>query len=114
MSIDSEHVEVPVPDDDVNRLYFYLYITLLSLSLSLTRSFFCLYCSQSSGNDSSGEDDVKDSPPAAPVEGCSHYPRRCKIRGPCCDTFYSCRFCHDEACFDHEIDRFDSFCFHFF
>ena len=38
--------------------------------------------------------------------GCSHYSRKCQIRAPCCppDTFYPCRFCHDEQC-DHKIDR---------
>lgn len=40
------------------------------------------------------------------VLGCSHYSRKCQIRAPCCppDTFFPCRFCHDEQC-DHTIDR---------
>ncbi|AYV87182.1 MAG: zf-CHY-domain-containing protein [Sylvanvirus sp.] len=36
--------------------------------------------------------------------GCSHYRRNAKIRGSCCNLFYSCRFCHDEQT-DHEINR---------
>ena len=38
--------------------------------------------------------------------GCPHYSRKCQVRAPCCspDTFYPCRFCHDEQC-DHSIDR---------
>lgn len=46
--------------------------------------------------------------------GCQHYKRKCKILSPCCNTFYSCRFCHDEAQYDeepnyllkHKIDRY--------
>lgn len=36
---------------------------------------------------------------------CRHYARRCKLRAECCQKFFSCRFCHDEA-EDHEMDRF--------
>jgi RING finger/CHY zinc finger protein 1 len=39
------------------------------------------------------------------ILGCSHYSRGCKIRGPCCDDFYSCRLCHNEAVDSHEINR---------
>ncbi|XP_077981799.1 RING finger and CHY zinc finger domain-containing protein 1-like [Glandiceps talaboti] len=28
--------------------------------------------------------------------GCQHYQRSCALLAPCCDTFYTCRFCHDE------------------
>lgn len=36
--------------------------------------------------------------------GCSHYKRNCMIKAPCCNKYFSCRFCHDENC-DHEINR---------
>jgi hypothetical protein len=37
-------------------------------------------------------------------EGCSHYKRKCQVLAPCCDTFYPCRFCHDETCDEQEKD----------
>lgn len=38
--------------------------------------------------------------------GCSHYQRKCKLVGPCCDKPYNCRFCHDEdVTDDHTLDR---------
>ena len=38
--------------------------------------------------------------------GCIHYPdKKCMIKEDCCDTFYYCRWCHDEA-ETHTIDRF--------
>ena len=36
--------------------------------------------------------------------GCKHYKRKCWIRAPCCDRYYPCRRCHDEA-ENHEINR---------
>jgi len=42
--------------------------------------------------------------PNQTVMGCEHYERKCMISAPCCDEFYTCRFCHDESA-DHEIDR---------
>ena len=41
------------------------------------------------------------------VLGCSHYPRSCQVRAPCCppSTFHVCRFCHDESVSEHAIDR---------
>lgn len=38
--------------------------------------------------------------------GCHHYMRDCKIRAECCEKWFPCRFCHDEAERDHAIDRF--------
>jgi hypothetical protein len=38
------------------------------------------------------------------VFGCSHYPRGCKVRAPCCGKFFVCRLCHDEN-EKHKIDR---------
>ncbi|KAH7432042.1 hypothetical protein KP509_07G005500 [Ceratopteris richardii] len=29
--------------------------------------------------------------------GCQHYRRKCKIRAPCCNEFFDCRHCHNEA-----------------
>jgi len=37
--------------------------------------------------------------------GCSHYQRKCKLVGPCCNKAYNCRFCHDEEAANHELDR---------
>jgi hypothetical protein len=37
-------------------------------------------------------------------EGCSHYKRKCQLLAPCCDTFYPCRFCHDEQRDEAEKD----------
>ncbi|KAK1352209.1 E3 ubiquitin-protein like [Heracleum sosnowskyi] len=28
--------------------------------------------------------------------GCTHVPRRCRIRAPCCNEIFNCRHCHDE------------------
>jgi RING finger/CHY zinc finger protein 1 len=38
------------------------------------------------------------------ILGCKHYKRNCKIEGICCDTFFTCRLCHNDHC-DHEIER---------
>lgn len=38
--------------------------------------------------------------------GCKHYMRECKIQCPQCKHFYTCRFCHNEKCNDHELDRY--------
>jgi len=40
----------------------------------------------------------------APYSGCAHYKRQCQLLAPCCDTFYACRFCHDEARLEGERD----------
>lgn len=37
--------------------------------------------------------------------GCSHYKRNCRIKAECCQTFFTCRLCHDEEC-THKIDRY--------
>ncbi len=36
---------------------------------------------------------------------CSHYNRGCLLLYPCCDEFYSCRFCHDGAKNDYKLDK---------
>src|SRR5690242_10520024 len=45
----------------------------------------------------------------AAVLGCCHYMRQCLIRAPCCEDFFPCRLCHDDAPrplqLDHSIDR---------
>ena len=33
--------------------------------------------------------------PAAP--GCTHYKRNCEVLAPCCQRFFTCHLCHDEA-----------------
>lgn len=38
------------------------------------------------------------------IFGCRHYRRNCRLRAPCCNIFYPCRYCHDEH-EDHRIDR---------
>jgi RING finger/CHY zinc finger protein 1 len=41
--------------------------------------------------------------------GCSHYKRKAQLLAPCCNQFFPCRFCHDEAQTDpkkaHTLDR---------
>ena len=54
-------------------------------------------------------------PRPAPVAelGCAHYKRKCALLAPCCNTYFTCRFCHDaekyEAVLDpkklHRVDR---------
>ncbi|CAK4725319.1 hypothetical protein LEN26_018031 [Aphanomyces euteiches] len=39
------------------------------------------------------------------IMGCSHYQRKCKLYGKCCNKFYTCRFCHDEQ-EKHQFDRY--------
>ncbi len=49
------------------------------------------------------------------VLGCSHYARDCQLFAPCCQTFYTCRLCHDDAVADHTLDRYSvraMRCFH--
>jgi uncharacterized CHY-type Zn-finger protein len=29
--------------------------------------------------------------------GCSHYKRGCTLKAKCCEQFWGCRKCHDEA-----------------
>ncbi|RIA96463.1 zinc-ribbon-domain-containing protein [Glomus cerebriforme] len=36
--------------------------------------------------------------------GCKHYRRGAKLQSNCCNRWFTCRFCHDDAC-DHQIDR---------
>ncbi len=43
-------------------------------------------------------------PGAGAPLGCEHYKQKCWILAPCCDRYYPCRRCHDEA-ENHEIDR---------
>ena len=38
------------------------------------------------------------------VLGCKHYARAVFASAPCCDKFYACRFCHDEAS-NHSLNR---------
>lgn len=41
------------------------------------------------------------------TNGCSHYRRNCELLAPCCNTFYTCRKCHDETIGeDHVMDRY--------
>jgi len=42
------------------------------------------------------------------VFGCQHYPRGCKIKANCCRQFFPCRWCHDAAISDHQINRFET------
>jgi RING finger/CHY zinc finger protein 1 len=41
--------------------------------------------------------------------GCTHYKRKAQLLAPCCNQFFPCRFCHDEAQTDpkkaHTLDR---------
>lgn len=37
---------------------------------------------------------------------CSHYKIKCHIESPCCHRIFGCRLCHDDAIFDHKIDRY--------
>ncbi|GMH28433.1 hypothetical protein Nepgr_030276 [Nepenthes gracilis] len=46
--------------------------------------------------------------------GCKHYRRRCRIRAPCCNEIFPCRYCHNEATSSlrnpmdrHELNRYD-------
>ena len=36
---------------------------------------------------------------------CEHYVRKCSFVAPCCKKIYPCRFCHDAAEEDHELER---------
>ncbi|KAL1810530.1 hypothetical protein ACET3Z_027520 [Daucus carota] len=35
--------------------------------------------------------------------GCTHMPRRCRIRAPCCNEIFNCRYCHDDELKDGHI-----------
>lgn len=40
------------------------------------------------------------------LKECEHYNRGCHLLFPCCNKFYSCRFCHnDENSLDHDAQR---------
>jgi len=62
-----------------------------------------------------GDDEVEDDPEETgefnkPKEGealigCKHYRRRCALVCITCSKPYTCRFCHDEVEFKHELDR---------
>lgn len=39
------------------------------------------------------------------MDNCKHYIRKCFFYTPCCNKIYKCRFCHDAAEGDHELDR---------
>ena len=38
------------------------------------------------------------------AKGCKHYARRCRILSPCCQQWYPCRLCHNEAVSDETTD----------
>lgn len=40
--------------------------------------------------------------------GCEHYPRKCKLKAACCNTWVVCRFCHDHPSMAHAMNRFDT------
>lgn len=39
-------------------------------------------------------------------ENCGHYVSSCKIISKCCNKEFGCRFCHDAAETDHEINKY--------
>mmetsp|Transcript_11263 Transcript_11263/g.22175 ORF Transcript_11263/g.22175 Transcript_11263/m.22175 type:complete len:190 (+) Transcript_11263:89-658(+) len=39
------------------------------------------------------------------AEGCAHYRRGCEYLSPCCNRFFGCRFCHDEAMYEDRKDE---------
>jgi len=41
------------------------------------------------------------------ILGCKHYKKNCKVKAPCCQKFFTCRRCHDEAVMDHKINRYE-------
>ncbi|VBB18194.1 RING finger and CHY zinc finger domain-containing protein 1 [Yasminevirus sp. GU-2018] len=38
------------------------------------------------------------------LKRCSHYDRGCHLLFPCCNAFYPCRFCHNDATTDYRLD----------
>ena len=56
------------------------------------------------GNEEGTGTDAKATPTAHP---CTHYQRKCKSFATCCNSYFGCRFCHDEspAC-NETFDRF--------
>lgn len=46
-----------------------------------------------------------------PLFKCNHYKRKCQLLSPCCDKYYTCRLCHDDAyqynkgCQEERMDR---------
>jgi hypothetical protein len=40
------------------------------------------------------------------ILGCPHYMRKCKVLAPCCNQFFTCRFCHDEQVSEHKMNRY--------
>ena len=38
------------------------------------------------------------------MDSCSHYQRGCQLLAPCCNEFFSCRFCHDEVHYENQRD----------
>jgi len=40
------------------------------------------------------------------IYGCLHYSRHCEILAPCCNKYYSCRFCHNNDN-THILNRFN-------
>lgn len=39
------------------------------------------------------------------VLGCRHYQSNVALSAPCCNEFFVCRFCHDQATPSHQVDR---------
>ena len=42
--------------------------------------------------------------PAPSSYGCKHYRRKCELLSPCCNSYYTCRLCHDEIKYDAVLD----------
>ena len=38
---------------------------------------------------------------------CTHYEKNCMVFCDICDTFFNCRFCHDDHIINHDMDRFN-------
>lgn len=79
--------------------YFFLFIQNI-VSNNLTSSTPLHGSSPSSSMSSSSSS----SSSSTPYTGCTHYHRKCQLLAPCCNTYYPCRFCHDEERDENEKD----------
>ncbi|CAB4483984.1 zf-CHY-domain-containing protein [Rhizophagus irregularis] len=75
------------------------------LMTSKWRQFEKKPASNTSNNSEPTEEDLKQTyNESSQTLGCKHYRRGAKLQSNCCNRWFTCRFCHDDAC-DHQIDR---------
>ena len=71
---------------------------------------YAIYVTSTSSQENEDEFDndiieVKDEEKEPTIEWCGHYNRGCDLLYSCCNKYFGCRFCHNDAMTDYKLDR---------